>query len=316
MPTILDGKSLSLEIFDELKQKINLLESESNKVPKLAIILVGNNPASETYVKNKIKACNYVGIDNKLIKISFNIKDEIDNQDNDGLFYGPEDILSLEKRLEESIYELNEDKSVDGIIIQLPLPRNINIDHVINSINPKKDVDGLHPFNLGKMALGLSAHKPATPNGILELIKKYKIPTSGKHCVILGRSRIVGTPLSILMSQNRYPGNCTVTMCHSYTKNIPDISKTADILISAIGKPKFVTADMIKEGAVVIDVGINRIEDKKSKKGYRIVGDIDFDNISDKCSYITPVPKGVGPMTIASLMKNTLNAASYSFEGF
>ncbi len=313
MPIILDGKSLSLELFDKLKENVNSLKTETNRIPKLAIILVGNNIASQTYVKNKIKACKYIGIESKLIKLD--ISSEI-TQPTDEASYNFESQLSIEKRLEESIYNLNEDKSVDGIIVQLPLPKNINIDHIINSINPKKDVDGLHPFNLGKMALGLSAHKPATPSGILELLKNYKIPTSGKHCVILGRSRIVGTPLSILMSQNKYPGNCTVTICHSYTKDIKEITKTADILISAIGKPKFVTEDMVKEGTVVIDVGINRIEDKNTKKGYRLEGDVDYEKVSPKCSHITPVPKGVGPMTIASLMKNTIKAASYDFEGF
>ncbi len=285
---ILDGKKLSEEIYYNLSKKIDKLKEKIKRTPKLSIVLVGDNIASHTYVNHKAKACLKININYKIIKHPTSI---------------------IEKDLINEVLRLNKDDSVDGIIVQLPLPNHININSIINAIDPKKDVDGFHPLNYGKMALGLPCHTPATPTGILEILKRYKIETNGKNCVILGRSRIVGAPMSIMMASPNYPGNCTVTLCHSKTKNIELYTQKADILISAIGKSNFITGKMVKKNSVIIDVGINRIEDKSKAKGYRLVGDIVFDEVFKKAAYITPVPGGVGPMTIAALLTNTYNAA-------
>lgn len=258
-------------------------------VPHLAAILVGEDAASQTYVASKVKSCEEVGFRSTLLKRSAEI---------------------TEAELMEMVAQLNEDPEVDGFIVQLPLPKHIDEERVTLAIDPAKDVDGFHPQNLGRMMLGLHGFLPATPNGIVELLKFYEIPTEGKHCVVVGRSNIVGTPMSILMSRNTYPGNCTVTITHSRTKNLPYITRQADILIVAIGKAGFITADMVKEGAVVVDVGIHRVEDASRKRGYRISGDVNFDEVASKCAWITPVPGGVGPMTVTSLLLNTLKAAT------
>lgn len=258
-------------------------------VPHLAAILVGEDAASQTYVASKVKSCEEVGFRSTLLKRSAEI---------------------TEAELMEMVAQLNEDPEVDGFIVQLPLPKHIDEERVTLAIDPAKDVDGFHPQNLGRMMLGLPGFLPATPNGIVELLKFYEIPTEGKHCVVVGRSNIVGTPMSILMSRNTYPGNCTVTITHSRTKNLPYITRQADILIVAIGKAGFITADMVKEGAVVVDVGIHRVEDASRKRGYRISGDVNFDEVASKCAWITPVPGGVGPMTVTSLLLNTLKAAT------
>ena len=257
------------------------------KTPHLAAVLVGNNPASESYVGSKIKACEKVGFKSTLVRL--------------------ETSISQEELLAE-VRKLNNDADIDGILVQLPLPAQVDEEKITEAISPEKDVDGFHPVNIGRMVKGLPAHLPATPYGILLLLERYKIETAGKHCVVVGRSNIVGTPISILLSRNTYPGNCTVTITHSKTKNLKEICRQADILIAAIGRPDFITADMVKEGAVVIDVGINRVEDPSKKSGFRLKGDVDFENVSGKCSYITPVPGGVGPLTIAALMLNTVNA--------
>ena len=273
--TILDGKKTSLQ----------LQEENGEKIPHLAAILVGENGASMTYVNNKVKACEKIGFQSSLLKLPATISQE--------------DLL-------QKIYELNENPDIDGFIVQLPLPKHIDEQKILLAISPDKDVDGFHPTNFGRMALGLDAFYPATPYGVLELIKRYQIPTDGKNVVVIGRSDIVGKPMSILLSQK--PWNATVTLTHSRTKNISEITKQADIVIVALGIPRFLKAEMIKEGATIIDVGITREEDKNSPKGFRIVGDVDFDNVKEKASFITPVPGGVGPMTIAMLMKNTLFA--------
>jgi methylenetetrahydrofolate dehydrogenase (NADP+)/methenyltetrahydrofolate cyclohydrolase len=284
---IINGKKTSLEIQEELKQRIDIVKKEGGKIPHLAAILVGDDGASRTYVNAKVKACDRVGFESSLIKLS-------------------EDISQNE--LLEEIYKLNNDDSIDGFIVQLPLPKHIDETIVTLAVSPKKDVDGFHPQSVGRMALGLPTFLPATPNGVIELLKRYNIETSGKNCVVVGRSNIVGSPMSILMSRKENPGNATVTLTHSRTKNLAEITKNADILIVAIGKPHFITEDMVKSGAVVIDVGIHRIEDASKKNGFKLVGDVDFENVSNKCSYITPVPGGVGPMTIASLLMNTYKA--------
>jgi methylenetetrahydrofolate dehydrogenase (NADP+)/methenyltetrahydrofolate cyclohydrolase len=285
---ILDGKAISAQLREELAEEVKQMVNDGHHPPHLAVILVGSNPASETYVNAKVKACKSIGFESSL------------------LHFPPE--ISQE-RLLHTIDELNENEDIDGFIVQLPLPDHIDDRTVIERVLPGKDVDGFHPINVGKMALGLDAFISATPGGIVELLKRYEIETSGKHCVVLGRSNIVGGPMSILMRRNAYPGNCTVTIAHSRTKDIESVCKSADILIAAIGKPEFVKATMVKEGAVVIDVGINRIDDSSRERGYRLVGDVAFDEVAPKCSYITPVPGGVGPMTIAYLLNNTMIAA-------
>tara|TARA_B100000508_G_C11465858_1_gene282470 strand:+ start:11521 stop:12399 length:879 start_codon:yes stop_codon:yes gene_type:complete len=284
---LLDGKSTSKAIKEELSQAVEQRKKDGKKIPHLVAVLVGNDGGSLTYVGSKVKTCQKIGFESTLIH--------------------KEDTIS-EKELLDLVNELNNDENVDGFIVQLPLPKHIDEKKVTLAIDPKKDVDGFHPMNLGNMVLDLPGFLPATPAGMLELFKRYEIETSGKHCVVIGRSHIVGAPMSIMMGRNSYPGNSTVTLTHSRTKNLKEIVLQADIIISAIGKPGFLTADMVKEGAVVMDVGITRIEDETKKKGYRISGDVDFENVAPKCSYITPVPGGVGPMTIVSLMMNTLKA--------
>lgn len=287
MATILNGKKVSITIQDELAEEVKQRNLIGKKKPHLAAILVGEDGASMTYVNAKVKACDRIGFESTLIKL-------------------PE--IATEKELINEIEKLNNDISIDGFIVQLPLPKHINEQKVIQSINPKKDVDGFHPQNVGRMALSLPTFLPATPNGILEILKRYKVNTVGKHCVVIGRSHIVGSPMSILMSQNYYPGNATVTLTHSRTKNLKEICLQADIIIIALGKPEFLTADMVKDGVVIVDVGITRLPDESKKSGYRLVGDVKFDEVSDKASFITPVPGGVGPMTISSLLMNTMNA--------
>jgi methylenetetrahydrofolate dehydrogenase (NADP+)/methenyltetrahydrofolate cyclohydrolase len=284
---ILDGIFVSEAIKNELKVKVAQLVNKGKKVPHLAAVLVGNNGASETYVGAKVKACAEIGFQSTLIRLE-------------------EDIA--EHRLLSVIADLNTDPAVDGILVQLPLPKHIEDAKVINAINPAKDVDGFHPANAGRMVQGLSTFLPATPHGIMLLLEHYKIDTRGMNAVVVGRSNIVGRPMSILLSSNSNPGNCTVTICHSHTKNLKAICSEADIIVAALGKAEFVTADMVKEGAIIIDVGITRVADSTKKRGYSIKGDVKFDEVAPKCSYITPVPKGVGPMTIAALMKNTYKA--------
>jgi methylenetetrahydrofolate dehydrogenase (NADP+) / methenyltetrahydrofolate cyclohydrolase len=286
---ILDGKQASQAIKNSLKLDIAQLAARGKTLPHLVAILVGNNGASETYVASKVKACEEVGFKSTLIRLE-------------------EDISS--HKLLEIIDELNRDPDVDGILVQLPLPAHISSEEVINSIDPHKDVDGFHPSNVGKMVLGQPTFVPATPYGIMLLLEHYKVETKGKHAVVVGRSNIVGRPMSILLSGAGERANCTVTICHSHTKNLKELCLQADIIVAALGKPKFVTADMVKEGAVIIDVGITRVPDASKKSGYRIAGDVDFENVAPKCSFITPVPGGVGPMTIAALMKNTYKACA------
>ncbi len=285
---ILDGTATSAQIKEQIKKEVIDLKASGSKTPHLAAILVGNNPASEAYVGSKVKTCNELGFDSTLLRLDADIS---------------------EKYLLDQVRRLNEDDSVDGILVQLPLPGHISPDVIINNINPEKDVDGFHPITQGKMLLGQPSFLPATPYGILLMLEHYKIDVTGMHCVIVGRSNIVGTPMSVLLSRNANPGNATVTLCHSKTRNLKEMCKSADIIIAAIGRPKYITADMVKEGAIIIDVGINRIDDPSKKSGSRLVGDVDFDAVAPHCSYITPVPKGVGPMTICGLMKNTLTAA-------
>jgi len=288
---LIDGKKIAADIKEELKVEIAKMIDNDERAPHLVAVLVGDDPASQTYVSSKEKAAHSIGMVSSVYRL-------------------------LEKTTEDELLKtidfLNNDDEVDGFIVQLPLPAHINVDKVINQINPAKDVDGFHPVNVGKMALGEPAYVSATPAGIMELLKRSKVETEGKHCVVLGRSNIVGSPMSILMSKKTNPGNSTVTICHSKTKNIEEFTKMADILICAIGQPQFVKADMVKDGAVVIDVGIHRVP-ADNEKGYKIVGDVDFDEVSKKASFITPVPGGVGPMTIAILLKNTLSAAKKEF---
>jgi methylenetetrahydrofolate dehydrogenase (NADP+)/methenyltetrahydrofolate cyclohydrolase len=284
---ILDGKATADEIRKELAEAVQERKKNGKKIPHLAAILVGNDGGSLTYVGAKVKACDQIGFESTLIRYDDSV---------------PEEILLAK------VQALNEDRSIDGFIVQLPLPPHIDEMKITQAIDPKKDVDGFHPVNLGNMVLNLPGFLPATPAGILELLKRNKIETEGKNCVILGRSNIVGTPLSIMLGRNANPGNCTVTLAHSRTKNIREICLSADILIAAIGQPDFVSADMVKEGAVVIDVGTTRVEDASRARGWRLKGDVNFEEVSKKCSFITPVPGGVGPMTIASLMINTLKA--------
>ncbi len=285
---ILDGVLVSAHIKEQIKQEVIDFQAAGGKQPHLAAILVGNNAASEAYVGSKVKHCDELGFGSTLLRFDTDI---------------------TEAFLISEVQRLNNDDNIDGILVQLPLPAHISGDAVINAISPAKDVDGFHPISLGKMLLGQPTFLPATPYGIMLMLEYYKIDTAGMHCVIIGRSNIVGTPMTILMSRASNPGNATVTMCHSKTRNLKEITKTADIIIAAIGRPKYVTADMVKPGAIIIDVGINRIDDATKKSGSRLVGDVDFDNVAPISSYITPVPKGVGLMTICGLMKNTLLAA-------
>ncbi len=285
---ILDGKKTSNDIKAEIAVEVEKIKQEGGKIPHLAAILVGNDGASQTYVNNKVRSCHKVGFKSTLVTLESDITEE---------------------KLMQEIDKLNNDNDIDGFIVQLPLPKHISEDKVTEAILPEKDVDGFHPSNIGKMVLGQDTFLPATPYGIVQLLDRYDIETSGKHCVVIGRSHIVGTPMSILMSRNTKVGNCTVTLTHSRTANLKEECLRADILIVALGKAEFVTADMVKEGAVVIDVGITRVEDATAKRGYRLKGDVKYDEVSAKSSFITPVPGGVGPMTIASLMMNTLKSA-------
>ena len=285
---LLDGKKTATEIKLEVAEEINRIKSKGGKIPHLVAVLVGNNGASITYVNAKIAACEKVGMLSTIVRLNDTI---------------------TEKELLEEVDRLNKDDEIDGFIVQLPLPKHISDKKITEAISPSKDVDGFHPWNIGKMMLNLPTFLPATPYGILQLIERYNIETNGKHCVVVGRSSIVGSPISNLMSRNSYPGNCTVTLTHSRTVNLKDITLSADILIVALGKPEFITADMVREGVVVFDVGITRKADKSKKSGYKLYGDVDFEGVSEKASFITPVPGGVGPMTIVSLLKNTLLAA-------
>lgn len=286
---LLDGKTVSQAVKDQVREKTIALKSGGGKTPHLAAILVGTNGASETYVASKVKNCEEVGFISTLVRL-------------------PETVTEAE--LLEQIYLLNENSDVDGILVQLPLPAHISEHQVINAIHPDKDVDGFHPVNAGRMVLGQPAFLPATPYGIMLMLDHYQIPTKGKHAVIIGRSNIVGRPMSILLSRNSNPGNCTVTICHSHTANLAELCLQADIIVAALGKPGFLKAEMVKAGAVVIDVGITRVPDSTRKSGFAIKGDVDFEAVAPKCSYITPVPGGVGLMTIAALLMNTLEAAS------
>lgn len=285
---LIDGKKVSEALKQKIAEEVTNIKARGEKVPHLAAILVGTDGGSITYVNNKVKACEQVGFNSTLKTF--------------------EDSIS-EETLLKTVEDFNNDDDIDGFIVQLPLPKHIDSQKIIEAINPDKDVDGFHPTNVGKLMIGLPTFKSATPAGILELLKFYKIETAGKHCVIIGRSNIVGKPLSVLLAQKGYPGDCTVTLCHSHTKNLEEICQSADILVAALGKPGFVKASMVKEGAVVIDVGTTRVPAPEIPRGWRLKGDVLFDEVAPKCSYITPVPGGVGPMTICSLIMNTLQAA-------
>jgi methylenetetrahydrofolate dehydrogenase (NADP+)/methenyltetrahydrofolate cyclohydrolase len=284
---VIDGIRISSEIKQELAIQVIERKAQGKKIPHLAAVLVGNDGASMSYVNAKVKACEEIGFESTLIRYDSSVSEEI---------------------LLAKVLALNIDKSIDGFIVQLPLPPQIDEMKITQAIDPSKDVDGFHPQNLGNMVVSLPGFLPATPMGILELIKRMKIETEGKNCVIIGRSNIVGMPLSIMLGRNSYPGNCTVTLAHSKTKNLSEVCLNADIIIAAIGQPNFIKADMVKKGAVVIDVGTTRVEDSSRERGWRLVGDVDYENVAPICSYISPVPGGVGPMTIASLMMNTLKA--------
>lgn len=284
---LIDGKKISSQIKQELADEVAKLQAEGKKTPHLVAVLVGNDPASETYVASKVKACREVGFKSTELRYSSDMTEE---------------------QVLEVVERLNNDPDVDGFIVQLPLPEHISEEKVLFAINPLKDVDGFHPMNVGKMVTGLPSFLPATPAGIVELLKRYGIQTQGKHCVVVGRSNIVGTPMAVLMSRKDKYADCTVTICHSRTQHIEEYTRQADILIVAIGKPLFIKADMVKKGATVIDVGIHRIESAETKSGFRLVGDVDFEHVAPECAYITPVPGGVGPMTIVSLLENTLKA--------
>ena len=285
--TILDGKKVSNDIKNEIKAEVDKMKANGEKVPHLAAVIVGNDGASLTYVGSKVRACERVGFESTMVRLS-NTTSEVE--------------------LLDKIDELNNNPDIDGFIIQLPLPDQIDTQKVLMAVHPDKDVDGFHPMNFGKMALDMSTFIPATPFGILELLDRYNVDTKGKHTVVIGRSHIVGRPMSILMGRKGFPGNSTVTLTHSHTKNINQITSQADIIITALGVPNYLKAEMIKDDAVIIDVGITRVPDETSERGYKITGDVDFENVSKKASYITPVPGGVGPMTIAMLLKNTLLA--------
>lgn len=285
---IIDGKALAKTIKAELKTEVENLKAEGGKIPHLAAVLVGDNPASQVYVRNKVRSCEKIGFKSTLIR-----KDENATE---------AEVLAI-------IDDLNNDDDIDGFIVQLPLPKHIDENKVTLAINPKKDVDGFHPMNFGRMSQGLPCYIPATPYGIMVMLERYGIETSGKNCVVVGRSNIVGTPMSILMSRKAKVGNCTVTLTHSRTKDLKAETLRADIIIAAIGIPNFITADMVKEGVVIIDVGINRVEDETRKRGYRLDGDVDFDGVAPKSSFITPVPGGVGQMTVTALLMNTMKSA-------
>lgn len=287
MTTIIDGKKVAADIREELKKKCDWLKSLALDVPGLVTILVGNNPASEAYVNSKGKACSEIGMKSKTEKLPESTTEE--------------ELLALIKKY-------NEDESFHGILVQLPVPKHINEDKIIEAIDPRKDVDGFHPVSVGNLVIGKDALLPCTPHGVVELLKRYKIPTDGKHVVVVGRSNIVGKPVANLLLQKKEGANAIVTVCHSASKDISYFTKQADILIAAIGKPNYITGEMVKEGAAVIDVGINRVEDANEKKGYKLVGDVDYESVAPKTSYITPVPGGVGPMTIAMLLQNTFLA--------
>ena len=289
---ILDGKKTSNDIKEEITNQVKSINSSLGKTPHLSAILVGNDGASETYINAKVKACEKVGFASTLVRLPDNVSEE--------------ELLS-------EVDKINNNQDIDGLIVQLPLPSHIDEMKVTEAIDPKKDVDGFHPSNIGRMALNLATYLPATPAGILELLKRYNVETSGKHCVVIGRSHIVGSPMSVLMARNSDPGNCTVTLTHSRTQNLKDITRKADILIVALGKAEFVTSDMIKEGVCIIDVGITRVKSEKTKSGWQLLGDVNFEDVKEKCSYITPVPGGVGPMTIAMLLQNTLLASKKEF---
>jgi len=288
--TILDGKQTSATLKEEIKAEVSKIKSTGGKIPHLAVILVGHDGASETYVASKVKACEYVGFKSSLIRYEEAV---------------------TETELLNKIQELNNDNDVDGFIVQLPLPKHIDEQKVIEAIDYRKDVDGFHPVNAGRLMLGLPAFIPATPMGILTLLERYQVPTDGKHCVVIGRSHIVGRPMSVLMSNKANPGNATVTLCHSHTPNLKKITLQADIIIAALGKPEFLKGDMVKDGVVIIDVGVTRLPSDKTKSGWKLYGDVAFDEVSPKASFITPVPGGVGPMTIASLLQNTLLSAQH-----
>lgn len=294
MSTLIDGKKTAQDIKNEIAARVSEIKLEGGKQPHLAAILVGEDGASQTYVGAKVKACEEVGFTSTLVRLPADVSEE-------------ELLLTVE--------DINQNPDIDGLIVQLPLPAHISVDKVTNRIRPEKDVDGFTPANVGRMTLNWPAYVAATPYGIIELLKRYQIETSGKHCVVIGRSHIVGSPMSILMARNGYPGNATVTLTHSRTKDLAAICRTADILIVAIGKPEFVTADMVKPGAVVIDVGIHRIADETKKTGFRLIGDVKFDEVAPIASAITPVPGGVGPMTIAALLYNTLQSAEKKVFG-
>jgi methylenetetrahydrofolate dehydrogenase (NADP+) / methenyltetrahydrofolate cyclohydrolase len=285
--TILDGKALSETIKLELAKEVQDILAAGQRAPHLVAILVGDNPASQAYVRNKMRFCEQVGYQSTLVRL---------------------DAQVAEDELVRQVHLLNNDAGVDGFIVQLPLPKHINEERIMLEIDHKKDVDGFHPINFGRMAQGMHAYLPATPYGILEMLRRYKIPTSGKRCVVVGRSNIVGTPISILLSRKGYPGDCTVVLTHSRTADLAGEVRQADIIIAAIGIANFITADMVKPGAVVIDVGINSIEDATTKTGSRLVGDVDFNAVAEKCEAISPVPGGVGPMTVSALMLNTLKS--------
>ncbi|MDR3093359.1 MAG: bifunctional methylenetetrahydrofolate dehydrogenase/methenyltetrahydrofolate cyclohydrolase FolD [Bacteroidales bacterium] len=285
---IIDGKKIADEIKAEIKEEVSRMLEKGQRAPHLAAILVGHDGGSETYVANKVKSCEQAGFQSTLIRY--------------------EDDVTGEELLQR-VHQLNNDASIDGFIVQLPLPKHIDEQKIIEAISPDKDVDGFHPANVGRMAIGLPCFVSATPAGIIELLRRYRIDTRGKHCVVLGRSNIVGKPVSLLMAQKATPGDATVTICHSRTANIADITRQADIIIAALGQPEFLTADMVKEGVVVIDVGTTRVPSAETKSGWKLKGDVKFDEVAPKSSYITPVPGGVGPMTIVSLLRNTLQAA-------
>lgn len=285
---LLDGKKVSSEMKAEIAREVSEIVAQGYKAPHLAAILVGHDGGSETYVASKMKTCEELGFRSSLKRYESDVTEE---------------------ELLREIGEMNNDDDLDGFIIQLPLPKHIDEQKIIEAVNPEKDVDGFHPINVGRTSIGIPSFVSATPSGILELLKRYNIETSGKHCVILGRSNIVGKPMAQLMMLKQYPGDTTVTVCHSHTKNIAEITRTADIIIAALGKPEFVKEDMVKEGAVIVDVGTTRVPDASRKSGFRLTGDVDFARVAPKCSYITPVPGGVGPMTIISLMRNTLISA-------
>jgi len=288
---LLDGKHTSNQIKEEIKGTVSGMKSRGERVPHLAAVIVGNDGASLTYVGSKVRSCNYVGFDSTLIHLEENITEAV---------------------LLKQIEKLNQDKTLDGYIVQLPLPKHIDEEKILLAIDPKKDVDGFHPANFGRMALELDAFIPATPFGIMQLLERYKVPTNGKHCVVVGRSHIVGRPISILMSQKGPAGNATVTVAHSRTEQLAELTRQADIIVMALGIPEYLTADMVKEGATIIDVGITRVADDSHPKGYVIKGDVKFDEVAQKAHFITPVPGGIGPMTIAMLLKNTLLARQWN----